>query len=636
METHDIGEVIILEKGEWLQDAMKWQGYDLIPSNRIIYKEIPGTGGTSMELYAKRDSIIIEPNVSIITNKIQDHPEWFGVYGGIAPEDIAKYLKNDYEFKKLLTTPESFHKIPTAIGIINKAAGKEVISMYKKFFCLQDEIERTIQDSDYRKGIASSIRDFFEFEGKAMISATPLPMSHPMLKEQRFKRLTIIPNYDYKNDIELIVTNSFDLTLRNKIYSLSNSQCICIFINKTDTISKIVHTFKLADYKVFCSEESKEKLEKEGFSNVFSEIVYPLARVNLFTCKYNSGLDIKLDVRADILLLTNLSEAAYTMFDPLTQSIQVQGRFRNIFGDGKRYNSLTHITNINPALQIKSKEEISAEIEDYKSIYDFIIERIKSATEEKRVQTLHKEIKKIGYANFLDDKGGFNYFYMDNLYDEERVKLYYTDGFLLKMVYEDTGHFNVTYVPLFEPIDVDAIFRLKKEDKKPKQIHTLTGQLINLYRFKEETPSYEISPLLGIIKSAELGEFVINSYNKIGIMGVKAEVSDQKIYIDGFYQCNYKEDKIKAAVKKYDREIHRYLPNVIQDIENEFASTPKIEQEDMRMRLQAIYDKYDIDVEAKYTHIKDYFPSAKASKHKAPYIWTLNSFLPKTISNLHL
>ena len=77
----------------------------------------------------------------------------------------------DIEYKKIITTPESFYKI-------RKAAEELNINIYKTFFCLFDECEKVTQDVDYRRKISQPIYDFFKFEQKAFVSATPLLMSH--------------------------------------------------------------------------------------------------------------------------------------------------------------------------------------------------------------------------------------------------------------------------------------------------------------------------------------------------------------------------------------------------------------------------------------------------------------------------
>ena len=68
-------------------------------------------------------------------------------------------------------------------------------------------------------------------------------------------------------------------------------------------------------------------------------------------------------------MLTDLRVASYTMIDPLTEAIQIQGRFRNDGEADQTYNSLTHIATVNPDMQIKSRQELETEIAQYAEIY---------------------------------------------------------------------------------------------------------------------------------------------------------------------------------------------------------------------------------------------------------------------------
>ena len=58
--------IIPIKKGQNLAEALKAKGYKTIPSNVIFDKTLTGIGATYMEIFAKRNSIIIEPNVPVI------------------------------------------------------------------------------------------------------------------------------------------------------------------------------------------------------------------------------------------------------------------------------------------------------------------------------------------------------------------------------------------------------------------------------------------------------------------------------------------------------------------------------------------------------------------------------------------
>ena len=233
------------------------------------------------------------------------------------------------------------------------------MDLYKDFFCLYDECEKLIQDVDYRESITQPMNDFFLFEQKAMVSATPIIPSDPRFEIEGFKILEIDPQYDYKKNLDLIITNTYEVSVLKKFKELKDSECICVFLNKTDTIDKTINNLGLIEKsKIFCSEKSMKKLKKKGYKNVSDRIELPLAKYNFFTCRFFSAVDIKLRKKPDIVILTNLKDAIHTTVDPFTEAIQIYGRFRDKYHKGEiPFNSLTHITNFNPHFKIKSNED---------------------------------------------------------------------------------------------------------------------------------------------------------------------------------------------------------------------------------------------------------------------------------------
>ena len=78
----------ILHKGEWLLDALKRVGYEMIPTGTILNKTLTGLGATHSEIHSKRNSIIIEPNVPVILGKLNDNDNMEAVYEKCAPYSI--------------------------------------------------------------------------------------------------------------------------------------------------------------------------------------------------------------------------------------------------------------------------------------------------------------------------------------------------------------------------------------------------------------------------------------------------------------------------------------------------------------------------------------------------------------------
>ena len=162
----------------------------MIPTNTILYKTLTGLGATYGELKADRNSIIIEPNVPVIVGKCNDpkHKEdnLFGVYEGVYTEDVIKYLEKSADKRtKILTTPESFQKVKDAFELMD-------MDIYGTCFLLFDECHKIVKDADYRSDITLPFDDFFLFNEKALVSATPISFSDPRFEMPNYQDRTCI------------------------------------------------------------------------------------------------------------------------------------------------------------------------------------------------------------------------------------------------------------------------------------------------------------------------------------------------------------------------------------------------------------------------------------------------------------
>ena len=583
----------IIKKGEWLLDALKRIGYDMIPTNTILDKTLTGLGATHSEIHSKRNSIIIEPNVPVILGKLNGNENLEAVYEKCIPYAIKKYLQMDIPYKKILTTPESFKKI-------RKAAIELNINIYKDFFCLFDECEKVTQDIDYRSKIVQPIYDFFQFEGKAFVSATPLPMSHKEFKRQNFQKIKIVPDYDYKKDLELIVTNSYYKRLKKVLDGMKDSKHICIFFNVTDGINEIIENLGITNYKIFCSEKSKNKLIKRGIDKANSFIELPLAKYNFFTCRFYSGLDIVLrKCKPDIIMLTDFSTANWTMIDPFTEAIQIQGRFRKTKKDDEvTYNSLTHISTVNPNLRVRSKKELDIRINQFISNYNILKEQHDKEADSIRKEAIFDDIRGMHYQDLIDERGDINAFSIDNLYNEERVKSYYVSAQSLYQAYIDTGFFNVTLNDVTECVGEDDIRKLNATKQAIEKRKILVQLLEKIHNdFEHGRISFEEKAnFINLLREQAEAQYTIDAYMKIGKVGME--------------KAKYQKGLIDKAILQYDKEqaeILRFSPDVLKDIKEEFEMNIYINKNEIKNRLQAIYDEHNIKCKITQETITKYY-----------------------------
>jgi hypothetical protein len=192
---------------------------------------------------------------------------------------------------------------------------------------------------------------------------------------------------------------------------------ICIFINSTDTIYRVIEALNLQDRcKVFCSEKSVKKLRERGFRQAYQNL-QELAAINFFTSRFYSAVDIELDYRPAVVLLSDVVHAPFSSVDPATEVIQAIGRFRN--GTSGSW----HITNTNPKIRCitpKSLEDkLLAHEQVYKSISTMTVETLshKNAQEQALTGMEHKR--------FVTTTGERFHFMWDNAHDDERIKSYY-------------------------------------------------------------------------------------------------------------------------------------------------------------------------------------------------------------------
>ena len=593
----------ILQKGEWLLDALKRIGHSMIPTNCILNKTLTGLGATHSEIHSKRSSIIIEPNVPVILGKLDENETLEAVYAKCTPYNLKKYLQMDIQYKKIITTPESFHKI-------RKAAEELGINIYKSFFCLFDECEKVTQDIDYRRKISQPIYDFFRFEQKAFVSATPLPMSHPDFERQGFQMVKVEPSFDYRKDLTLIVTNSYYECLRRVLDSLKDSKHICIFFNVTDGITELISNLGIADYKVFCSEDSVKKLMKRGMIQAYSQIDYPLARYNFFTCRFYSALDIRIGkYKPDIIMLTDHRTANWTMIDPFTEAIQIQGRFRKRGKDDITFNSLTHISTVNPDIKVRSKEEIQNRVERFIANYYLLKEEHDAELDEFKKQAILEDMSNLKYQDLIDERGEVNPFSVDNLYNEERVRSYYQSAEALYHAYLDTGFFNVTFLNVCDCVGADDIERLNNTKVQIDQRKIILQLIVRIEQwFMEGKITYQDKEMhLDFFRQQPEGNYVLTAYEKIGK--------------DAIVSAEYKRSLIDRKVREFDKAQAnklRFSENVLKDIQREFPLGVYIPKKDIQQRLHMILQENGVMYKVTQDSIRDYYDVTESNSKELP------------------
>lgn len=476
----------------------------MIPTNTILYKTLTGLGATYGELKADRNSIIIEPNVPVIVGKCNDPKHkgdnLFGVYEGVYTEDVIKYLEKSADKRtKILTTPESFHKVKDAFESMD-------MDIYGTCFLLFDECHKIVKDADYRSDITLPFDDFFLFNEKALVSATPISFTDPRFESQKFQTIKIEPTFEYKLPIKLIHTNNVLEQLKRELDKLDTTTCF--FINSTDMIHSFIKQLDIENEStVFCAKKSVEKLKSKKFKHAFEQwSKSQMKKYNFFTSRFYNALDIELEIKPTVIMISDVYFSEYSMIDPHTDAIQAIGRFRN------GVNSIYHIFNTNPNLPVRTKEEIGIYLQVSKEVYDKIKTFYNCATSEEARKAYREALKVLPFNQMLNKDGKENFFAIDN----------YVDEALLKSSYNEKEELIASYKrnPLFD-LDVESAYfpfgdfeRLKKESKYASLKDKRKEVVRQLELLKGDDETEMIRNYKNELRQADL--FIYEAYEMIG------------------------------------------------------------------------------------------------------------------------
>ena len=511
-------ETLNIDKGQCLTDVLP-----AIPTNTIFDKTITGCGATHSEIVnAARHSIIIEPNIPVILGKKADHPFLFAVYEGITKEDVKAYLAGEHDgYRKIITTPEGFDKK------VLPAMHELEIPVYKDYFLLFDECEKAIQDVGYRGDIYLPVEDFFKFENKAMVSATPIIPSDPRFEENGFRILKLVPTYDSRIELTLCMTNNTVAVMRKLLKRLEN-ETVCVFLNSTETILSLIYALGLQGRsRVFCSEKSVRKLKQMNFTDA-SETLDELAPVNFLTSRFYAAVDIKLDYKPHVILLTDVMRAPFSAVDPQTEVVQAIGRFRN--GVARAY----HIANTSDSLQCQTREALERRLTGEENIYNQI--RQIQPDGEDEAQARFQALNGMDYKRFVTRDGRRNHFMWDNAWTDEQIKAYYRYPSTLTAAYE-SAPFRLTVCTARYPItDADRLRREKARLNTRELWREVVAQLAKL-----QTAHSDLEPAF---LQEELGNEFAAIVQAFTILGAKR-----------MEELGYSHSKIEAAMTRAEENV---------------------------------------------------------------------------------
>lgn len=530
-------------------------------------------------------------------------------------KDIVAYLQSDVKYKKFLTTPRGLEKIKMAMAQTGKAINK---ALYSRYFLLVDECHKWVKDTGFREDMIPPMNDFFFFKKKAMISATVIPFSDPRFKLQKFRHILLKPTYakmqsikwfreepvtnplrgikqqltpvhPYKKDINLLQVNSITNGLKDYIQRKSDDT-FCIFFNSISGIKSLIADLDiLAKSRIFCSSESSKllQLEQAGY-NVSDEFKEndntSLLKYNFFTSSFYTGLDIKLTFKPNIVILTDSYNAPYSIVDPYTDVPQIIGRFRN-----DKYQEVVHIHDYSKFTNFLSEKELEKLIDCSQKAYaavDNLVQLTHDEEDKVRFRALASRLHP--FATFIDQNGAYSAFKEDNYRNENRVKRYYNQAYMLRAAYQNTNYFNL--ISAEEVYEKDELIKLKKSAGKYSQVNNLmAAEALEELETIKGTAAY-----IHYVDSIDrMFPIIVDAFKRFGLFGLK-----------------HLKFRIKA-IKKYI---------ILQDVLEKKNSFPMIDlvyetfqtgrsytRAHIKATLQSLYDYIGLDARAKAIDIDKYY-----------------------------
>jgi hypothetical protein len=569
-----------------------------IPTNCIIDKTLPGLGATHNEICELRNSIIILPNVATILGKHKQHMidnSTFAVYEKVTKKDLIAYMRSITPFKKILTTPEGFiQKVKPVLGKL----------MYADYFLLLDECHKYITDIGYRKDIALPMDDFFQFKGKAMISATALIPSDPRFKAQRFKLYKVKPNYNYRKEVRLIKTYH---TLHQLLMLINEqpSQCYCIFFNSIQGITSAIQAMQgalgkdevMEQYQIFCGKESAEELSKREYKHAWSTLT-SLSKYNFFTSSFYNGLDIYYEgEKAAVIIVSDASFAEHSIVNPEVDVVQIRGRFRPVEQKDDKgtieyidwVDSFTHIVRTNRHLPALNEGDAELKIAESKLLYEHIKTFHLSATQVLTQQDMEAVLHRVSpYSKLLDADGKLNGYKVDNYLLIEQIKYQYKSFDNLKAAYERTQRFVLT-------TEATAYLTLDSEGlTKGKGRYSAQNYLdVTNLLWELEADEQWYSNILIYKELWQHYELIVRAYFTLGIE-----------YID---KLGFQHRYIQTALRLADSAQGRNKFPVIDEVQAAFQVGKAYQTAYIKKRLQEIFKLFHVPGKADGSEINRYF-----------------------------
>jgi len=223
------------------------------------------------------------------------------------------------------------------------------------------------------------------------------------------------------------------------------------------------------------------------------------------------------------------------MIDPLSEAVQIVGRFRKSEGL-ESTKEVVHITNFMPELTSESKDEVLSNINERRVGYKLLQRLLAASTTRGAVSTFKEALERVEFARYINPDGTYNYFMQDNAVFVEMVKGFYQSMDNLLAGYKKSGHFIV--VPEDEKYEITDRERVLKQSSTPlKTVYSVIMPMLKDIYDPEITsiPQREFQ----MVYLRKEYKKVVQDFDRLGYEAVKA--------------LEFNPKKIKLAIREKDR-----------------------------------------------------------------------------------
>ena len=313
----------------------------------IIDKTKTRVGITYTAFHEPRHTFTIIPSVAIIDDAISNYPHLplLAVYEGTTYQEIKEYMQSDVEYKKILSTPESFFKIITAAKELNVLEW-----LYEEVFLYIDEFHCYATEA-FREHILSPFEWIWNFKKLAFGSATPFNYScskfddlprYKLLYKEKFGTITIIDDPCPQSVLNYMLTHP-DM-FPGKVH---------IFFNSVTQCGEAVRNANIKDVAIFCRDDERNIKNLADAKQYFH--VQPrkelFKKFNFYSARYNEGWNLDDNETATMILVTDV-KINHTLAGIPYKGFQAVGRL-NVKPD-----KIYHITNNFAGKPAKQFEEV--------------------------------------------------------------------------------------------------------------------------------------------------------------------------------------------------------------------------------------------------------------------------------------